>query len=184
MRITRRISVLLIVFLAVSPGICIGADRMEEPKIKALYIVNLVRFIEWPKSGKNKPTTPFQVGVVATDIDPVFRKELTKQTYKGRGFKILHFRNASVATACDVILFTNPRQFPIWKSKHPSPTPTLTLGDSERFAKNGGMFGFVKIEKNLRFIINFKEVKDAGLKIQPSLLRLAERVIGIPTRPD
>ena len=52
----------------------------------------------------------------------------------------------------------------------------LTVGESEGFAKQGGVIGFVMEKDQVRFEINTGAARQAGLKIDLRLLKLAKRV--------
>lgn len=52
----------------------------------------------------------------------------------------------------------------------------LTVGESEGFAKQGGMIGFVIVDDKVRFEINTAAARRAGIGIDLRLLKLAVRV--------
>ena len=54
----------------------------------------------------------------------------------------------------------------------------LTVGESEHFAQEGGMIGFVLEDNKIRFEINLEAAQKANLKISSRLLALAKSVIG------
>jgi hypothetical protein len=58
--------------------------------------------------------------------------------------------------------------------------PTLTVGETEHFAADGGMIGFCLDENKIRFEINLEAAERANLKISARLLVLAKTVIGRP----
>ena len=53
----------------------------------------------------------------------------------------------------------------------------LFVGDAKNFLESGGMINFIKENEKVRFEINNKAAKEAGLDIRSKLLRLAKRVI-------
>jgi hypothetical protein len=57
-------------------------------------------------------------------------------------------------------------------------SPVLTIGESDEFAKQGGMIGFSMDNNKVRFDINVDAAGRAKLKISSRLLLLAKSVIG------
>ena len=53
---------------------------------------------------------------------------------------------------------------------------TLTVGETEDFAREGGMITFHIEENKVRFEINAEAAQRAGLRISSQLLKLATRV--------
>ena len=51
--------------------------------------------------------------------------------------------------------------------------PILTVSEIPRFASTGGMIELFREQDRIRFIINVKMARAAGLEISPNLLRLA-----------
>lgn len=52
----------------------------------------------------------------------------------------------------------------------------LTVGETEGFAKDGGIIGFTVVGDKVRFEINTSAARRAGLKIDSRLMRLAVRI--------
>jgi YfiR/HmsC-like len=57
-------------------------------------------------------------------------------------------------------------------------TKTLTVGESNDFAMQGGMVGFVNREGKIKLQINLKRIKQSALKVSAKLLEVAEIVEG------
>ena len=58
----------------------------------------------------------------------------------------------------------------------------LMVGDTEGFARQGGMVRFLTEEKRIRRRINLEAAKDAGLSVNSNLLRAAE-IVGNKRKP-
>jgi YfiR/HmsC-like len=56
--------------------------------------------------------------------------------------------------------------------------PVLTVGETQHFARDGGIIGSRLEEKKVRFGINLNEAEQAQLKISAKLLSLAKTVLG------
>jgi YfiR/HmsC-like len=55
-------------------------------------------------------------------------------------------------------------------------TSILTVGETEAFARQGGMINFITVDKKVRYEINVAAAKRANLDISSKLLRLAKIV--------
>jgi hypothetical protein len=58
----------------------------------------------------------------------------------------------------------------------------LTVGESEEFAREGGVIGFVIQEETVRFVVNAEARDRAGLRISSRMLSLAAAVYGQRSR--
>ena len=58
-------------------------------------------------------------------------------------------------------------------------SPTLTVGEAARFAERGGMIGFAIEERRVRFDVNLKAVRAAGLNPSSQLLKVARKVLDL-----
>jgi hypothetical protein len=56
------------------------------------------------------------------------------------------------------------------------PAPVLTLSDAEGFAARGGMVELVLVNDAMRFDVNLKAVRAAGLALNSHVLKLARQV--------
>jgi hypothetical protein len=55
--------------------------------------------------------------------------------------------------------------------------PVLTLGDLDGFAARGGMVGLAVVDDALRFDVNLRAMRAAGMGLAAPVLKLARRVI-------
>lgn len=162
----------------------LGTARGDEPpltesKLKAAFLFNFVKFVEWPPAAFLTTNSPLTIGILGEnpfggDLEAIVRDK----TINSRAVIIKPMRALVEATNCQV-LFISPSA----KSKIPEMISTLgaasvlTVGDSDRFAETGGMINFVKEGNKIRFEINEVAAKRAGLKISSKLLSLASRTI-------
>ncbi|MEO6474700.1 MAG: YfiR family protein [Luteolibacter sp.] len=151
------------------------ADVSKEYQLKAAFLYNFAKFVEWPASGFATPESPLVIGVFRANP---FGDELEKAV-KGRkinGHPIVVSQVSSVAAARQTqILFVGASQnAKLGELKGAlQGTPVLTVGESEEFARQGGMVTFTLQNDSLRFAINKDPAQKAGLKISSQLLKLA-----------
>lgn len=155
-------------------GINVHGDTLvsQEYAIKAAYIYNFSKFVEWPAKAFEKSKT-FNVSIlVDEDLVPYFKK-LNGKEVRGRKVVISFKKQVEDIEICHIIF--------VGKSKQNNLAEILTrlkdqsvliIGDEEGFSKQGGMINFVMKENNVRFEINPDAARRAGLKISSKLLSL------------
>lgn len=156
--------------------------QSSEYKIKAVFLFNFLQFAEWPEDAFLTPTSPIEIGVLGADpfgaaLDLAVRGE----TIDGRGLVVkrssriedlqdchLLFISASEARRLDSVLAQLARH------------PLITVGDSENFARRGGIIGFYTDGRKVRFEINVAAARRKGVKLSSELLRLGRIIDGPP----
>jgi hypothetical protein len=154
----------------------------KESQLKAAFVYNFAKFVEWPADSLSHTGTPIAIGVLGDDI---FRAELDK-TVKGRtinGHEIVVRRIESLEQAQQThILYVSAEkdsQFSRFQDALEG-LPILTVGESATFADRGGIITFVLDGDKIRFEINVASAERAGLKISAQLQKLAKTITRKP----
>lgn len=152
-----------------------------EYEVKAAFLYNFARFVEWPPAAMGAPDQPFVVAVLGDDpFGATLDRTLSGKTLEAR--PIVVRRVASLEEAARVnILFvaTSERPQVSHVLRTLSGTHVLTVGEMSGFAEKGGMIGFRTERQRVRFDINVGQASRAGFKISSQLLKLA-RIVGSP----
>jgi len=177
-RIPRWTAILTAFAIAAHPAISLGAPTEFEYKVKAAFLYNFAKFVEWPTSAFDSEEAPFVFCIVGEDP---FGGNL-EATVKGRtasGRRIVVRRGPSVEALgrCHLVFIGATEDDQVARELHEvSGQPVLTVGESTAFAKAGGMIRLFVEEKRIRFDINERAAREAGLRISSQLLKLARRV--------
>jgi hypothetical protein len=146
-----------------------------EYQIKAAYLFNFAKFVQWPEPSSANPSSPMIFGVLG---DNVFQDDLEK-TIHGKAInqhplEFREFHSVAEATNCQ-ILFISPSEVKRLPEilQNLRGTGVLTVSEMDHFVEAGGMINFVIEEKKVRFQINNEAAKKAGLQISSKLLSLA-----------
>ncbi len=162
--------------LAILFSPCAGADDVEY-KVKAGYLYNFTKFITWP--GDNSAT--FNLCIVGEDpfgdlIDPIEQRSAF-----GRPIKLFRFNDFNKQQRCHILFISaSIEDKSLLKNMltiH-DVDKTLTVGESEEFATEGGMIGFINRQGKIKLQINLKMLQQSDLKISAKLLEVAEIVEG------
>jgi hypothetical protein len=149
-----------------------------ESRVKAAFIYNFAKFIEWPADAFTDKSSPLVIGVLAENNSFAADLQQTVQgkTANNRPLIIKEFRSVAEATNCHILFISASVKKPTSEIlSGVRGTNVLTVGETERFTENGGMINFVLEDNKVRFQINDETAKKAGLKISSKLLSLAVR---------
>jgi hypothetical protein len=160
----------------------------EEPsleyKVKAAFIYNFLKFVEWPEDASPELSTPITIGIVGEDKFGTAFNEITSRKVKDRSIVIKRFADitsddtkAALAKCHLVFISASQSQHGKEITRLLVKQPVLTVGESDRFLEAGGDVNFIMQEGKVCFEINADNVEASNLKIASQLLRLAKRVI-------
>ncbi len=164
---------LLTVAFAAACFSCSASDSPSlESKVKAAFILNFIRFTEWPASSNGE----IVVGVLGDDpYEGALEEILSGQSVGGRKIVVRHFSTAADVKSAHVIVVgitdTKTSQDALEQLKN---HPTLTVGASSTFIDDGGMIRLLKEDGKIRFEINTTPAKFSHLTISSRLLSLAK----------
>lgn len=150
-----------------------GGEVTEE-KLKALFLVNALGYVEW--QGRPKPAT---YGVCAAASDE-FTVELRSHIQlKGLDARV-RLRNLDVdrdLDGCDVLYVENDTvRGAGFLLKEAREKRLLSVGGGERFIARGGIIHVYLKDRKLAFDISTKAAEAARIKIDARLLSLAKKV--------
>jgi hypothetical protein len=155
----------------------LAQDQPTEYQIKAAFLFNFAKFVDWPPESFPTTNSPIIIGVVGknvfgNDLENVIRDK----TVNNRRFQFVAVKSAAEATNCH-ILFISPSEKDNLKkivdSLHNA--SVLTVSETDQFLQAGGMINFMIEDKKIRFQISDEAARKAGLRISSKLLSLAAR---------
>lgn len=149
-----------------------------EYKVKAAFLYNFAKFVEWPSDSFDGPGEPVTLCVLGDDpfgesLDTVVRGE----SLNGRPFVVHRTRDLREARACHVVFVPaseSRRQGEILGTLRGA--GVLTVGEGQGFLTDGGVIRFVLDQNRVRFEVNLDAAGAHQLRLSSKLLRLARRV--------
>ncbi|TRX00722.1 YfiR family protein [Candidatus Methylobacter oryzae] len=147
------------------------ADDVEY-KVKAGYLYNFTKFIAWPQ---DKSET-FNLCIVGGDpfgglIDPIEQRSAF-----GRPIKLFRFNNLNKEQRCHILFISASSKDNLSLKDIRGDHKTLTVGETEDFAAQGGMIGFINRQGKIKLQINLKMLQRSDLAISAKLLEVSELV--------
>jgi len=152
------------------------SDVSLEYQVKAAFLLNFTKFVEWPAS-QEALGAPFSLCIVGPDP---FHGEINRivegETVNGRKLTVQRVdpREGSLRS-CQVVFVGSgePDMAGFLAGFGPG---VLTVGEGVRFLRDGGMIAFVIENRRVRFDINQRAASKAALKISSKLLSVARSV--------
>jgi hypothetical protein len=156
--------------------VCTAQDTQPtEYQIKAAFLFNFAKFVEWPAEAFATTNSPLVIGVLGQNVfGDNLERTISNKTINNRPLLCKEFRSVTEATNCQILFISasEAARFPkIVDALHG--TSVLTVSESDQFIEAGGMINFVIEANKIRFQINAEAAKKSGLSISSKLLSLA-----------
>lgn len=160
--------------LATGAWLARAADLARENQVKAAFLYNFTKFVDWPSRCFAEASGPIVIGVMG---DRSFVDELAQlvreRSVNGRPILVRPIRSAEDLPRLHVVFVANGEERRFETLLSGKTAGVLTVGESRQFAAMGGMITFVAVEDKERFEINITAAEAAGLKISAQLQKLA-----------
>lgn len=170
---TRRLCfIAIILWVGAFP---VSALENDEYAVKAAFIYNFAKFIEWPQELFEDTTTPFELCIVGgRGINEKIGAIAAKKA-QGRAFNIHAISTSTDSDFCHIAFFS--RDQPAEAASNTARTAAvgvLTIGDNPSFVEKGGIIAFTLENNKVHFRINLDAAGRAKLRISSKLLQLAD----------
>jgi hypothetical protein len=171
---------LLLLALAVWAPVHAQPDGLvpKEYQIKAAFLFNIPKFVEWPTTSFATASDPIVIGIFGNSPFGDQLEIIVKdRKINGRGIVVKHITKIEDAKTLHLLFLSavDDKQFAAIKAVIQN-SPVLTVGESTEFADAGGAVNFVLVGDKVRFEINMATAELAGLKISSQLQKLATTI--------
>jgi len=157
----------------------VAAQASGEYSVKAAFLYNFPKFVEWPADASGEDSS-FLLGVLGDDP---FGESLDQivggKTVNGRRIVVRRLKWGEDLRQCQMLFISSseqrrlPQIFARLKG-----ASVLTVGETDQFVNQGGIIRLVIADGKVRFDINAGAAKQARLRLSSKLLSLARAVIG------
>jgi len=149
-----------------------------EYQVKAGFIYNFAKFVEWPPTAFENSDTFFLCFASDNPFSDALY-DLNDKIVSGRKIKVRKYEDVDDTEMCNIFFFgTTDREFIQQKLIEAENRSILTVGETEGFAQMGGIINFFMEQNRLRFEVNVDAARKAGLKLSSQILMSAEIVKG------
>ncbi len=159
-------------------SLTLGLHAQSADGIKAAFLYNFAKLTEWPAAAFGDASAKITVGFVSCDaLADTFEKAVTGKNANGREFTVKKLGGAADAAGCHIVVVGDAGQTSAVvgavKGK-----PVLTVGEGQAFAGGGGTVAFITDGAKVAFELNLAPAKEAGLKLDDKLQKVAKSVKG------
>jgi hypothetical protein len=153
---------------------------LPEYQVKALFLLNFSKYVDWPPQAFAGSNTPITIGVCGeSKLGEALKNIVAGKSVGGRAIVIRQLESTEDSSRCH-ILFVSDAEAPRMRGilDKASALPILTVGEDAVFARSGGIINFVLKNGNVRLEIDLIAAQKAGLTISSKLLAVADVVKG------
>jgi hypothetical protein len=151
----------------------------SEYQIKAIFLEQFSRFVEWPESMAAVDTSDdFIIGIIDDNpFESILEKTYANQRIKNRRVTIHYLSSIDEIENVQILFISEsaqmilPEILSITRDK-----PILTIADTNGFGEDGVLINLYQLEGKIKFEINEKAVHESGLVVSYILFNLAKIV--------
>lgn len=145
-----------------------------EYEVKAAFLYNFARFVEWPREALGPPEAPFVIAVLGTDpFGEVLDRTMAGKRVAGHPVEVRRLDDPERARHAHILFVSASERDRVSIIVKATGENTLTVGETGDFARSGGMICFRVEDRRVRFEINPGRAEQARLKLSSQLLKLA-----------
>jgi len=154
-----------------------------EYQVKAAFLYNFAKFVDWPASAFNDAKQPLDICVYGRDpFGTALEDALLGKTIGERRVGLGRAMQFQDLAGCHVVFVSaSAHESAADLANRLKGRAVLLVGESEGFAASGGTIQFTIEDNRVHFVINPDAADRAGLKISSKLLALA-KIVRDPNR--
>jgi len=156
----------------------VQADEVDEYELKAAFLYNFAKFVQWPEGSAAAGNPDIRVCVLGSpERAEIVVAVMEGKEVEGRALNVQRLTSLEEVRGCNILFVARDAgASPGAVAGAVGSDGTLTVGETPGFARRGGIVNFVKEGNKVRFEINQAAARRADLSISSKLLRLAKLV--------
>ncbi len=160
--------------------VAMSAQASEEYRLKAAFLYNLTKFVDWPSRAFQSATVPVSICILGRNpFETALNEAVAGKTIQDRPLSVRTLSNADDPCSCHVLFVSSSER------KHfqtilatTAAAAVLTVGDADSFLASGGVVNLRLEGGKVRIQINPAAAEQHHLRISSKLLSLAEITVG------
>lgn len=167
-----RISAILFGVWLAAP---VRAQTADEYRVKAAFLYNFAKFVEWPAQAFKGPADPISICIIGKNpFGNALEQAVIGQTVQGRAFTV---RQVTEAPGCQVLFVSSSERKRLPDIlRQAKPPGVLTVGECDNFTAEGGVMNFRIQDGTVKIQVNVDAAAQQQIRISSKLLGLAEIV--------
>lgn len=171
---SKRLSVVIWALLCAALFIAGHAQSVTEDQIKAAYVLNFARFVDWPPEAFKGDSGFNFCALGRSRMADELAADIQGKNINGRAIAFHYLKNPDDSLNCQVIVVSgNSTKQQQKLLEIQSGRPVLLVGEFAGFARAGGTMDFIVENGKVMFEVNLAAADEAHLKLSSKLLSLA-----------
>ena len=171
--------------LLVAPGMILAfpnapsaASAPTEYEVKAAYLYNFGKFVQWPQKAAANDSGSFPICVLGQDpFGKALDSAIVGESINGKNVVARRIAKAEEAANCRVLFISSSESSELGRILSAlDDASLLTVSDMPDFAQRGGMIHLLLQDQKVRFEVNLDAARRVGLTLSSQLLKLAVTV--------
>ncbi|HEX2966170.1 MAG TPA: YfiR family protein [Syntrophorhabdaceae bacterium] len=174
----RIFMIIAMLFFSTGPSFSqAGEPTFSEYEIKAGFIYNFPKFMEWPIDSIRDEKRPLTLCISGMDPFGSSLSAISSKTAQNRKLEIKELGKSRDFKTCNIVFISSsekeslPQLIDTLKN-----SPIVTIGDNTGFAQGGVMINLVMDDDRVKFEINTESARRARIVISSKLLKLAKTI--------
>jgi len=153
------------------------AQALSEAQVKAGFLYNFAKYIEWPGESFFSKDAPMWFCVAGRDPFGATIDSFDGKQIHGRPIVIRRVPSGSDDfRGCHILFVSDSEQRHLAPLLRSAQGAVLTVSDIDGFIDMGGGIGLVNADERIQFEVNIGSLQRASLKASSQLLKLARNV--------
>jgi hypothetical protein len=153
-----------------------AVDPSLEYQVKAAFLLNFTKFIDWPPAAFATPDSPIAICILGNDPFGRILDEIVQgEAVNARKVIVQRMSQLPGPQVCQVV-FTGSAEKDLPKTLGSLGRGVLTVGEGTKFLRDGGMIAFVIENRRVRFDVNQTAAGNAELSLSSRMLSVARTV--------
>jgi uncharacterized protein DUF4154 len=159
-------------------------SKLTPSEVRVSFVLNLVKFVEWPDATFPSTGQPFNFCIVGADpLGMALSQAIYQQPIKGRTVTVHRYNFGEDLRRCHVLFLDASEQARMMQIlSGVVGSSVLTVSDMQGFAEAGGVVQFAVEENRVHFSVNREAATQARLQISAKLLTLSNVIRDVRTR--
>ncbi len=163
---------------ALAPGVR-GQEVASDAQVKAAFMVNFAKFLEWPAEAFPGRDAPLTLCVAGRGPVGAALSAYERRLVQSRELRVRRSVTPEELRGCHMVYvseFEERHMLQILRAA--AGLPLVTVSDIDGFAAAGGTIGLVEAGERVQFEVNIASARRANVRVSSQLLRLARNTRG------
>lgn len=160
-----------------------AAESLPEYQVKAAFLVNFPKYVDWPAEAFAETNSPVVIAVLGeTKVTAEVQKIIAGRTVNGREIVLKRLPSGEEPGGCHILFIpaVEQQRSPNLPAKLKD-TSILTVGEYDDFLERGGIINLARRDQKIAVEVNLSAADQARIKISSKLLSVA-RIVKVKSK--